>query len=213
MPTGFPSTTEVLSSMGLVPDFDAIAARNARVIEARDRGKRIHAVVEELIADRFSLPAADATDDERRVAEQVARWYDDEGYDLIRLEERIVHRSLRYTGQPDHILQHRCSKRIAVADLKTGSMKCAGHRLQVAAYVELYLDDEHAKTGQRAARGDVDAIIIYANTSRLEVDRVPMRDHVLGWINFERAIHLWHFRHTHGLLPKPKQYTATGEPF
>jgi hypothetical protein len=199
-----PSTTRILGDMGLVPDFDAIAARNPRVIEARDRGHRIHGYCEFLFTGAYNDHASSATDDEIKVALALAQWYDSHGYDVIRVEGRLYHRSLNYNGQPDHILLHRQSQRYAVADLKTGTQKCAGHRLQAAGYCELFLDAEHDRTGHRSSRVDVDLIIVYANTVRIEVDRVPMQDHLVAWFEFERAIHLWHFRQRHGLLPTPK---------
>lgn len=205
-----PSTTRVLSDMGLTPDFDALAERNPRVIAARDRGHRVHAVLEaELRGVAYTMVehADRATNEDKTVAYEVVNWLDRYGFtEPLLFEQRLHHRTRRYHGKPDVVCRNPLTNRQAVVDLKNGTMKCAGHRLQGAAYVELWMDAAHVDAV--ASRLDIDVIIVYANAARIEVDRVPVADHMAAWQNFERALNLWWFRQVHGLLPSRKEVTA-----
>lgn len=198
-----PSVTRVLSDMGLTTNYDAIAGRAA--LEARDRGHRIHACLERVLAEYGGLPlpeesrvrALSASPLEEACALEVFDYLSSRGLNaVLGLEQRIVHPTLRFSGQRDALVELKA--RETLLDLKTG-MLAPSHIPQGAAYVEL----EAASRAVRPGRADIDILIVYADPAlgvRPVLVDVPAA--VRGWQTFERALHLWHWRRDAGLLPR-----------
>lgn len=214
-PTTTPSSTRILADMGMSPDFDAFAKRNPKVIEARDRGHRIHAAAEDWLGfgDATTLTLiASASREEIALGRQVAEWAVSEGYsEIVNVEQRRYHSTLGYNGKPDFITRNPDTWAMRTTDLKTGSVRCASHVVQVASYVELELDT--MPKGERPSRLEVDIVILYTASGVLEPVRVSPKDHMLAWLTFERAVHLWWWRQREGFVSLAKPIVDEPLPF
>ena len=209
-PTLTPSSTRVLADMGMSPDFDAFAKRNPQVIEARDRGHRIHAAAEDWLGFGDATTQAlfaQASVGEIALGRQVAEWSMSDGYtEIVNVEQRRHHSTLGYNGKPDIITRNPKTWQMRTTDLKTGTVRCASHVVQVASYVELELDS--MPKDERPSRLQVDVVILYTASGQLEPVRVPAKDHMLAWLTFERAIHLWWWRQREGFVTLAKPIIA-----
>ena len=120
----WPSVTEVLAELGLVPPYPPGPARS--------RGTAVHEAA--LLDDNCRLDE-EATD--ARIVEVVRRyraWRENMGGRYLASESPIISTELGLAGTPDRIVEN--GRGIGVVELKTGG-RARWHRLQAAMYLML----------------------------------------------------------------------------
>jgi hypothetical protein len=130
----YPRVTTILSAVGLGPDFTLV---RPDVVElARDRGSRLHALLE---AEHYGyLDEADVTPELAPRLDAYRKFVADSGHEPVLTEFEVRHAAWKFIGHPDRlgwINGHRC-----IIDFKSGGTD--GAEYQIALYVLAY-NHEH----------------------------------------------------------------------
>jgi hypothetical protein len=161
-----PRVSTILKSAGLV-DTSYMTEYD------RDRGSRVHLACQYL--DEGDLDRITLADDIRPRVEQYERFKRDVEPEILGIEFRVAHKSLKYEGHPDRLVE--IHGRPGILDLK-GPSKAAWQGVQLAAYA-------HAMSPLSAARW----------TLHLSDDKYALVEHTSrdDWNVFKAAliIHNW----------------------
>lgn len=133
--TRVPGVTEILRTVGVSADFEALAASSSRIADAialkREIGHALHADAHAFDDDDLDWQTVDP-----RVEPYLRAWACFRGntkLEPLTRERRVYHPHLRYAGTLDGIFRAP-SGRIVLVDIKTGDPDDSGCQFQTAAY-------------------------------------------------------------------------------
>jgi len=133
-PTGLPSVTDIISPYISTQWF---------LPEHAKRGTAVHGAMKAYALGAWSPPLKAEW---QPYFDSGRRWFDSMVKDVILVEERLIHPTLKYCGQMDLVCILKGETEPSLPDYKTSQAKAKWHPLQIAAYQDLLERDRKIST-------------------------------------------------------------------